>query len=261
MNKDIDVKTYHFECVSLGGRDCWDWRQRWVSGPYWRIYWNSAGGSFVGVDGRETELGPGKVALIAPHTVYSSRAEIETRHFYVHFSAGEPFQAVKPQLIELKNEELVRQASSLASEASEPAKCGWNYMLRLSIYLRSALLALPSELLPAEKPSFDSRIAEAMKILGLGRASNENLADAVNMSRNGFLQLFRKQCGVSPQAYSRRKRLEDACVMLHFSDAPIEEVASAAGFYDRYHFSKAFKREFGLGPAEYRRQESRQAKD
>ena len=36
------------------------------------------------------------------------------------------------------------------------------------------------------------------------------------------------------------------------SDAPLIEIAAAAGFYDQSHFSRTFKRLTGLTPAEYR---------
>ncbi len=253
MTEDLNVKIHEFDCVSLGGPDCWDWRQSWVSVPYWRIYWNSSGGSYVKSGGRDVELGPGKVVLIAPHTLYSSRAGSETRHFYAHFSAGPPLASVSPQLFELGSPSLRRLASELASEIG--GRGSWRFMLKLAVYLRSALLELPPDAAPPEGGALDPKIAEALRALDERRASNEELADMLNMSRNGFLHLFRKETGVSPQSYSRRKRLDDACVMLHFSDTPIEEVAAAAGFYDRYHFSKAFKREFGVSPGEYRRQE------
>jgi AraC-like DNA-binding protein len=73
------------------------------------------------------------------------------------------------------------------------------------------------------------------------------------MSRNGFLQLFSREIGVAPQTYSRKWHLNEACMLLHFGDTPIKEIAVSAGFYDRYHFTRAFKKEFGVGPAEYRK--------
>jgi transcriptional regulator GlxA family with amidase domain len=48
------------------------------------------------------------------------------------------------------------------------------------------------------------------------------------------------------------RRLEFACGEVCFSEAPLSDVALAAGFCDQSHFSRAFKRHTGFSPAEYR---------
>ncbi|MEA4949174.1 MAG: AraC family transcriptional regulator, partial [Petrimonas sp.] len=40
---------------------------------------------------------------------------------------------------------------------------------------------------------------------------------------------------------------------LQFSDLKIKEIAFRLGYYDPFHFSKAFKKETCLTPKEYRR--------
>jgi AraC-like DNA-binding protein len=73
------------------------------------------------------------------------------------------------------------------------------------------------------------------------------------MAVNAFIRLFRKATGVSPQAYGRRRRIDQACLRLHHSAGSIKEIAEAVGFCDRFHFSRAFKEMRGVSPAEYRR--------
>jgi transcriptional regulator GlxA family with amidase domain len=38
----------------------------------------------------------------------------------------------------------------------------------------------------------------------------------------------------------------------------VDEIAAAAGFCDRFHFSRIFKKQLGVGPARYRTQCSAQ---
>lgn len=52
--------------------------------------------------------------------------------------------------------------------------------------------------------------------------------------------------------YVRRRRVEFACRRLSASDAPLSEIAVAAGFFDQSHFTRTFKLLTGLTPAAYR---------
>ena len=52
---------------------------------------------------------------------------------------------------------------------------------------------------------------------------------------------------------ARGQRRLQAARQLHFSESSIEEIAQQAGFCDRYHFSRAFHKEFNCGPATYRK--------
>jgi AraC-like DNA-binding protein len=67
------------------------------------------------------------------------------------------------------------------------------------------------------------------------------------------MRLFRANAGMSPQLYSRIRRIEKACILLHYSDLDIKEIASETGFCDRFHFSRVFKKMRKVGPSEFRR--------
>lgn len=247
-----EIRLLMFECVKLGRQHGWSWRQKNVNGPYWRAYWNRIPGGFVKVGTREVELAPDKIVVIAPETVYSTRLENEIEHFYVHFSAGRPFTEVTPQMFEIRSPGLLKMAESLAGEV-RTAHHNYRTLMRVNIYAAEILLTLPEQTIPP-LTEYDSRVVQAQLLLeSLRNISNSELARRVNMSTNGFLQLFRQETGISPQAYSRKKRLENACIMLDFSESSIDEIALETSFCDRYHFSRAFKNEYGISPAKYRK--------
>ncbi len=254
MGEDENVKLHTYEYVKLGGARFWDWRQEFISVPYWRLYWNSCEGGFVKIGLREVELGSDKVVLLSPNTVYSTRTVKETGHLYMHFSTGWPLVDVQPQMFEFKCSSLTSVASQIAENITRH-RDNWKIVLQIQILINSTLLCLPEYAVPHLR-EYDPRIEEAIATIENSHfvISNRKLARSANMSINGFLQLFRNETGVPPQTYSRRKRLDDASKMLHFSDAEIDEIAKSTGFCDRYHFSRAFKQEFGLGPARFRRQ-------
>lgn len=83
------------------------------------------------------------------------------------------------------------------------------------------------------------------------RLSVADLAHAAAMSRAHFLRCFKQVFGETPMRRSRRRRLEHAVKMLEQEDCSLKEVAAATGFCDEFHFSKAFKAEFGECPSAF----------
>ncbi len=83
-------------------------------------------------------------------------------------------------------------------------------------------------------------------------------AKSVNLSISRFSAVFRSVMETAPGAYRNRLRLENAYRMLCTRSLHPKEVAFELDFYDVFHFSKAFKRQFGLTPtALLRRLETR----
>jgi AraC family transcriptional regulator len=62
---------------------------------------------------------------------------------------------------------------------------------------------------------------------------------------------FRKHFHKTPGEYVRDLRAMHAIELLK-RDLPLAEIAMSCGFYDQSHFSRAFKRRFGLSPARFR---------
>jgi AraC family transcriptional regulator len=79
------------------------------------------------------------------------------------------------------------------------------------------------------------------------------LAAAVGVHPVTLARGFRKVYGCSVGAYLRRLRVARAARELADTDAPLAEIALAAGFADQSHFSNVFRREMGLSPSAFRR--------
>jgi transcriptional regulator GlxA family with amidase domain len=80
------------------------------------------------------------------------------------------------------------------------------------------------------------------------------LATRAGLSRAGFARRFTEQVGEPPLAYLTRWRMTCAAKLLRESDTPLSTVATRTGYGSEYALGKAFKREYGLAPGHYRRQ-------
>lgn len=85
------------------------------------------------------------------------------------------------------------------------------------------------------------------------KLSVEALARHAAMSPSHFAHRFSSVARVSPMKYLREVRLERARSMLVADGARAGEVASRVGFESAAHFTREFKRRFGVPPSHYLR--------
>lgn len=78
--------------------------------------------------------------------------------------------------------------------------------------------------------------------------SVEFLASEVTLSPAHFARAFRETFGLPPHRYLLHLRLERARRMLDAENAVLADVAQRAGFADQAHFTRFFKREYGVTP-------------
>lgn len=84
--------------------------------------------------------------------------------------------------------------------------------------------------------------------------SLSGLADAAGFNISYMSRLFKAEIGVSFIQYLTEVRMRAAARLLRGSALQIAQIAKEVGYWDEKHFSKTFKREVGLSPAEYRMQ-------
>lgn len=110
--------------------------------------------------------------------------------------------------------------------------------------------------LVASRPSAPAdRFEKARRELA-GGADAPGLAEVAagaGMSLERFRKAFKAATGESPAVFRRRRRLEQAALMLQRPDLKLDLIARSLGFYDAFHLSKAFKAETGESPDAFRR--------
>ena len=82
----------------------------------------------------------------------------------------------------------------------------------------------------------------------------EEVADACRLNRSYFSKLFRENMGCPPQEFLIGVRLAKAAELMCSSSAPISEIAVRCGYSNQFHFSRAFKKRYGISPQKWRAQ-------
>lgn len=102
-----------------------------------------------------------------------------------------------------------------------------------------------------ENPRLNKSIEQIIDDPGR-RYTLESLAELSNMSRSAFATQFTESFGRSAMDFVREIRLRHAARLLDGTEVPVKTVAAKVGYESRSHFSRAFRDQFGLSPAQYR---------
>ncbi len=84
----------------------------------------------------------------------------------------------------------------------------------------------------------------------------QETARKAGISYPHFRKLFHDLYHMPPGRFLLLRRLEKAAAMLRADELKTEEIASLCGFYDGFHFSKLFRKYYGVGPGRYRKAHS-----
>jgi AraC-like DNA-binding protein len=79
-----------------------------------------------------------------------------------------------------------------------------------------------------------------------------NWAAVCGLNSDYFSRLFKSHTGMTPKTWLIEARLQRASRLLASQDESVEEVAYHCGFNCPFHFSRSFKRRFGISPNRYR---------
>ena len=80
------------------------------------------------------------------------------------------------------------------------------------------------------------------------------MAETAGLSLPHFQRLFKTHTGLSPITFLRNLRLEKACELLETTFYRIQQIGLEIGMPDDSHFTRDFKKKYGITPTEYRQQ-------
>jgi AraC-like DNA-binding protein len=86
------------------------------------------------------------------------------------------------------------------------------------------------------------------------RWTTDELAVQSGLSRSAFAERFTRIIGEPPMRYLAQQRLIQACALLRETPNTIARIAYAVGYESEAAFNRAFRREYGVPPAVWRRE-------
>lgn len=156
----------------------------------------------------------------------------------------------------------LEQAIRHALKAEEPERAGRAAVLaRLAEALFVETLSRYMDALPAEQSGWLAAVRDEVAGSALALLHREparawtldTLAMQAGTSRSVVTERFNRCLGESPLAYLARWRLQLAARLLETTDQKVLRVALAVGYQSEAAFNRAFKAQFSLPPAQYRR--------
>ena len=188
-------------------------------------------------------------------------------HYEFRSDIKHPLLEQLPELVHLKSFELPASGgvenvtALLVREMNEDAPGSDAVIERLAEIL--LIQVLRAQLARANTPHgflaamTDSRLASAIKLIHSrwpDKLTIDDLAATAGMSRSGFALQFKKVSEISPIAYLAKWRMWQASDILTTTGLGLARIAEMTGYDSEISFSRAFKREFGIAPGEFRRQ-------
>jgi len=154
-----------------------------------------------------------------------------------------------------------------AAEAAEWRPGSATVLARLSELLFVEAVRRCIEALPADRRGWlagvgDRFVGKALALLHAQSAHGwtvDELARRVGLSRSAFAQRFTQLLGQAPMQYLACWRLQVAAQDLLSGSHSIAAVAERVGYESEAAFNRAFKRQFGLPPAAWRRNRGKQS--
>jgi len=222
--------------------------------PFWRLYWHDRRGGEIVVGGEVVPIRPGYLVLIPPNTHFASRLRNPVRQLFQHFLVEPHFREAAGTVFQIRaskeQADLCRRiGDALAADAAD---IGLSFLAQ--ILIASALLELPRR---GWAPRFeDARITRAVATIRAKypeRIGNATLAREAGLHPSAFIRLFRQCTGHTPLQHLVNLRLEEACTLLHYDEASLDEIAAKTGFGERGYFTRVFTRGMNCSPARYRK--------
>ncbi|RAV04659.1 AraC family transcriptional regulator [Paenibacillus sp. YN15] len=234
--------------------------------PYYLLRFQAEGTSRIHLNGIEQEYVPGDLMIAAPGDNYvletgqpDGQKSVRCADYYLSCTIEKPLDWLEgdfrrklhlgldePFLNLFKN--LVYERRRLPDQDTEMQ----DYLARL------LLLSIRRSLSPQSPPHPVSRAAARMKSYMEAHSCQpltlKQIASYGGLGISRASELFKEAYGCSVMDYAILMRLNNAREHILYDTVTLEEAAFSCGFTSYTHFSRMFRKRYGVSPSEYRQQ-------
>lgn len=233
--------------------------------PYFVLEYITQGRCTLQIADREYQLKKGDLAGFSPKTFhhYKCCPKEPMQHYFIAFTGTEADKLLQISGIKQKgvlNADKYSQTGYLIEKIFSIAKQSRAYSRQLSTcYLRALLL----------EQSFNSSFEDTNSSVSMAtynqckkyidehfsipQISPSFVARKCGINVRYMSRLFKGIADIQPRQYIDRLKLNKAVSMLLTTNLSISRIAYSIGYLDQYHFSRNFKKAYGLSPNNFRK--------
>ena len=119
--------------------------------------------------------------------------------------------------------------------------------------IAAILLEMYASLFGEKRDTHDyvRRVRDYISAVYMQELRVEEIANSMNLNRRYLSRFFKEKTGMTIHEYLIHVRMEEAKSLL-LQGKSVNEAAVLCGYQDPFHFSKMFKRRFGVSPGAWR---------
>lgn len=258
--ENLDVRV-----TSMGYNQVWtDWRELDYTPDFNKFYLICDGEGWLKIGDSEFRPKPGQWFLM-PHGVkqsYSYTSGPRYTKYWCHFTAriGDRnlFDLIQtPLYVDTKNDsEAIRLFRELLDSDAAASISGpllvKSAMLRLVAYYIEHAVSSEDSLHRSTEPEPLEQVISYIQSSYRHNLTITDLAEKAHLHPNYFIRVFKRQFGISPIQYIKKRRLEEAKLLLVTTNLPLSEIGDRIGISDISYLSRIFKESTGFSPTAYR---------
>ena len=224
----------------------------------YQLIYVASGSLIIYQQGEKYILPSGDVCLFRPNEpqIYSSTEEVT--YYWIHFTGTE----VEKMLSFFKKRSYHVGAFT---EFERFCSTVWNDFQNeqeiAELFLEGTLITIIARIAQLVNQNGEirnelSKLKPAIRVMKSEwntRRTNEELALLCGLNKYYFIKLFKKNMGVSPQAYYAELIINNSSNLLLNTSSSISEISKLCGIDDALYFSRMFKKHMGVSPFVYRK--------
>ncbi len=161
-----------------------------------------------------------------------------------------PFVMAADEALALQFECMAQQYQAPGPYRKTMLRAGAATLLGMMLRAKGAdaLAPLAADRIDPRIAAFQSQVRANLR----NRHSVEDHAQKLAISARHLSRLCKAQTGMSAKAYIEAEQMREGCRLLVYTRMPVQGVAFHLGYDDPAYFSRAFRRNIGLSPGDYR---------